>query len=121
HRAAGGPWRHRRGSSAKDHRLPPMKKAFAAVLALALCAAAPTKEKSGWDILFTNARVVDGTGAPWFAADVAVSGGKIAAVGKLAPRSAARTVDATRLVPPPGFIDLLRQSGYNLLLHPPAP
>ncbi|HKA37537.1 MAG TPA: D-aminoacylase, partial [Thermoanaerobaculia bacterium] len=97
-----------------------MKKAFAAVLALALCAAAPTKEKSGWDILFTNARVVDGTGAPWFAADVAVSGGKIAAVGKLAPGSAARTVDATGLVLAPGFIDLLGQSEYNVLVDPRA-
>jgi dihydroorotase/N-acyl-D-amino-acid deacylase len=97
-----------------------MKKAFAPLLALALCAAAPSRPGPAWDILFTNARVVDGTGAPWFAADVAVSGGKIAAVGKLASGSAARTVDAAGLVLAPGFIDLLGQSEYNVLVDPRA-
>src|SRR5580765_7965432 len=97
-----------------------MKKAFAPLLAVVLCAAAPSKPKPAWDILFTNARVVDGTGAPWFAADVAVSAGKIAAVGRLAPGSAARTVDATGLVLAPGFIDLLGQSEYNVLVDPRA-
>src|SRR5215813_4475587 len=96
-----------------------MKKLLAALLALAVCAAAPSKPKA-WDILFTNARVVDGTGAPWFVADVAVSAGKIAAVGKLASGSAARTVDATGLVVAPGFIDLLGQSEYNVLVDPRA-
>jgi N-acyl-D-amino-acid deacylase len=91
------------------------------VLVLSLCAAAPAARKAApYDILFTGARVVDGTGAPWFVADVAVRGGKIAAVGKLAGAPAARTIDAAGLVLAPGFIDLLGQSEYNVLVDPRA-
>ena len=97
-----------------------MKRIFAALFAISLCAAAPAPRKKTWDILFTNARVVDGTGAPWFAADVAVQGGKIAAVGRLDAASAARVIDASGLVLAPGFIDLLGQSEYNVLVDPRA-
>lgn len=55
------------------------------------------------DLVFRNATVIDGSGAPGFAADVAVSAGRIAAVGE-AP-AATREVDATGLVLAPGFID----------------
>ncbi len=95
-----------------------MKKLVLPVLTLCLgVAAAPAPRKAPpYDILFTNARVVDGTGAPWFAADVGVRGGKIAAVGKLTGASAKRMIDATGLVVAPGFIDLLGQSEYTLLV-----
>ncbi len=94
-----------------------MKRLLLLGLALCLCAAAPAPRKAApYDILFTNARVVDGTGAPWFAADVGVRGGKIAAVGRLAGAPAKRTIDASGLVVAPGFIDLLGQSEYNVLV-----
>ncbi len=94
-----------------------MKKLVVLGLALCLCAAAPAAKKSAsYDILFVNARVVDGTGAPWFAADVGVRGGTIAAVGKLSPAAAKRAIDASGLVVAPGFIDLLGQSEYNVLV-----
>ena len=69
-----------------------------------------------FDLLVTGARVVDGTGAPWFVADVAVRGGKIAAIGRLEGAAARRTIDARGLVLAPGFIDLLGQSEYNVLV-----
>src|SRR6201997_2429800 len=95
-----------------------MKKLVLTVMTLSLCvAAAPgPRNAASYDILFTNARVVDGTGAPWFAPDVAVRGDKIAAVGRLAGSPARRTIDATGLVVAPGFIDLLGQSEYNVLV-----
>jgi N-acyl-D-amino-acid deacylase len=66
---------------------------------------------------------VDGSGAPWFRADVAVTRGRIAAVGSL-PESrigrAARRIDASGLTLAPGFIDLLGQSEYNVLVDPRA-
>ncbi len=68
------------------------------------------------DLVFEGGRVVDGTGAPWFVADVAVRGGKILAVGRLGRRPARRRIDARGLVVAPGFIDLLGQSEYNVLV-----
>ena len=68
------------------------------------------------DLVFEGARVVDGTGAPWFVGDVAVRDGKIAAVGKLDKRPAKRRIDARGLVAAPGFVDLLGQSEYNVLV-----
>jgi N-acyl-D-amino-acid deacylase len=68
------------------------------------------------DLLLTGGRVVDGTGAPWFRADVCVVGDRIAAVGDLAGARAKRRIDASRLVITPGFIDMLGQSEYNVLV-----
>jgi dihydroorotase/N-acyl-D-amino-acid deacylase len=68
------------------------------------------------DLLFTGGRVVDGTGAPWFRADVCVVGDRIEAVGPLAGRAAKRRIDASKLVVAPGFIDMLGQSEYNVLV-----
>jgi N-acyl-D-amino-acid deacylase len=56
------------------------------------------------DLLIKNGLVLDGTGAPARHADVAITGGKIAAIGKLTG-SARRTIDAAGLAVAPGFID----------------
>src|SRR5579863_1581443 len=68
------------------------------------------------DLLFSGGRVVDGTGAPWFRADVCVAGDRIAAVGQLGAARARRRIDAAKLVITPGFIDMLGQSEYNVLV-----
>ena len=81
-----------------------------------LLAAPPTS----CDLLFAGGRVVDGTGAPWFKADVCVVGDKVAALGDLASASAKRRIDASGLVIAPGFIDMLGQSEYNVLVDPRA-
>jgi N-acyl-D-amino-acid deacylase len=62
-----------------------------------------------YDLLITNARIVDGSGNPWFRADVAIKDGRIARVarpGGLAPDSAAKTIDARGQILAPGFIDV---------------
>jgi N-acyl-D-amino-acid deacylase len=69
-----------------------------------------------YDILIRNGRIVDGTGAPWFRGDVAIAGDHIAAVGRLAAAAAATVVDASELIVAPGFIDLLGQSEFNVLV-----
>jgi len=56
------------------------------------------------DLLIKNGLVLDGTGAPARHADVAITGGKITAIGKLTD-SAQRTIDASGLAVAPGFID----------------
>ena len=59
-----------------------------------------------FDLVITNARVVDGAGNPWFRADVAVKGGRIARVGRVLPSEAARVIDARGRILAPGFIDV---------------
>lgn len=58
------------------------------------------------DILIQHGKIIDGTGNPWFYGDVAVSNGKIIAVGKLANWQALKTINAAGLVVAPGFIDV---------------
>jgi len=60
-----------------------------------------------YDVLFINGQVLDGTGNPWFYADVAVKDGRIAAVGHLKDRAdAARVIDIRGKILAPGFIDI---------------
>lgn len=71
--------------------------------------------QSEYDLLIRNGRIVDGTGAPWYRADVAIRDGRIAAIGRLAEARATRTIDATGLVVAPGFIDMMGQTAATFL------
>jgi N-acyl-D-amino-acid deacylase len=59
-----------------------------------------------FEVLIRNARVVDGSGNPWFLADVGVRDGRIAKVGTLSNATADRIIDARQRVLAPGFIDV---------------
>jgi N-acyl-D-amino-acid deacylase len=65
-----------------------------------------TLPATDFDLLIRGARIVDGTGSPWYRADVGVRDGKIAAVGSLDEISATRVVEARGMVLAPGFIDV---------------
>ncbi len=69
-----------------------------------------------FDVVIANGRVVDGTGAPWFTADVGITGDRITAIGNLSKAEAATRIDAAGQVVAPGFIDLLGQSEFNVLV-----
>ncbi|MBK6799721.1 MAG: hypothetical protein IPG76_23860 [Acidobacteria bacterium] len=69
-----------------------------------------------YDIVISNGRVVDGTGAPWFRSDVGIRGERIVRIGDLHEAKAKQRVDATNLVVSPGFIDMLGQSEFNVLV-----
>jgi N-acyl-D-amino-acid deacylase len=87
-----------------------------AIVALSLTVTPVAQRATRFDVLIVNGRIVDGTGAPWVRGDVAIAGDRIAAIGHLADASAATTIDATNLVVAPGFIDLLGQSEFNVLV-----
>jgi N-acyl-D-amino-acid deacylase len=57
-----------------------------------------------YDVVIKNGTVVDGTGAPRKQADVAIAGGKVAAIGKVT-EGAKRVIDASDLIVSPGFVD----------------
>src|SRR2546422_8242700 len=69
-----------------------------------------------FDVLIAHGRIVDGTGSPWFVGDVGLVGDRIAAVGSFTGATATTRLDATNLVVAPGFIDLLGQSEFNVLV-----
>ncbi len=73
-------------------------------------------QRPTFDVLIKNGRIVDGTGAPWYRGDVGLVGDRITAIGSLASSTAAVTIDAANLVVAPGFIDLLGQSEFNVLV-----
>ena len=80
-------------------------------LCLFTAAAIPAQGQDHFDLLLTGGRVIDGTGNPWFYADIGVRDGKIVAVGQLPAATADRTLDVTGKVVTPGFIDLHSHAG----------
>ncbi len=82
--------------------------------------AATPVASADFDVLITGGRIVDGTGSPWYRGDLGITGDRITAIGQLAGRKAATRIDATNLVVAPGFIDMLGQSEFNVLVDPRA-
>jgi N-acyl-D-amino-acid deacylase len=69
-----------------------------------------------YDLIIRNGHIIDGTGNPWYAADVAASGDRLVAIGDLREAHAKREIDAQGRIVAPGFIDMLGQSEVSLLL-----
>lgn len=86
--------------------------------AVIIFAAASFRRASGpeYDLLITNAHIIDGTGSPWYEGSVGVRSGKIAAIGRLIHPTARRVIDARGMAVSPGFIDLHCHSDFTLLV-----
>jgi N-acyl-D-aspartate/D-glutamate deacylase len=72
------------------------------------------------DILIRGGTLFDGTGAAGVAADVAIIGGRISALGHAAASSARKIIDAENLAVAPGFIDIKTHSDFTLPINPMA-
>lgn len=69
-----------------------------------------------YDTVIRHGKVIDGTGTPAYAADVAIKDGRIVAIGELGHAEATQVIDAHGMAVTPGFIDMLDQSGHALLV-----
>ncbi|HTQ58035.1 MAG TPA: D-aminoacylase [Bryobacteraceae bacterium] len=74
-----------------------------------------------YDLVIQHGHIIDGTGSPWYAGDIGIRQGRIAAIGNLAGAPAKRTLDAHGMVVAPGFIDMLGQSELTILVNPHLP
>ncbi len=90
-----------------------------AILVAATAASSPAE----FDLILRNGRVIDGSGNPWYLADVGIRAGRVEAVGKICSGSecpAKRVLDATGLVVTPGFIDVHTHSETGIRRVPTA-
>lgn len=74
-----------------------------------------------YDLVIRNGHIMDGTGSPWYSADVGIRSGRIAAIGNLSRAHSLRTIDAQGMIVAPGFIDMLGQSELSILVDPRLP
>jgi N-acyl-D-amino-acid deacylase len=92
----------------------------ALLLAAAASLAASAARAHDYDLLIRDARLVDGSGAPWFRADVGVRGDTIAAVAPRLAGTARRVIEAGGQVAAPGFIDLHSHARGGIFERPAA-
>ena len=73
-----------------------------------------------FDVVIANAKIVDGSGAPWFLGDIGIKGDTITAVGRLGDAAAAARIAARGLVAAPGFIDIHSHGRRGIFTVPTA-
>jgi dihydroorotase/N-acyl-D-amino-acid deacylase len=88
-----------------------------------ICALLPAAcdAQEAYDLIIANGHIIDGSGSPWYAGDIGISDGRIAAIGNLSNAATKRTIDAHGMVVAPGFIDMLGQSEITILVDPRLP
>jgi N-acyl-D-amino-acid deacylase len=72
------------------------------------------------DILITNARILDGTGNSWYYGSIAIKDGKIIKIGNVGNLTAAKLIDAKKMIVAPGFIDVHTHLEGNEAKNPTA-
>lgn len=88
------------------------------VLALTACFVCSASGAETFDILIKHGRIVDGTGSPWYSADVGIKDGRIAKIGRLDDAKAPKVIEAKGLIVAPGFIDMMGQTATPMLDKP---
>jgi len=84
-------------------------------------APASTRPPVPFDLIIANGHVIDGSGSPWYAADIGITAGRIEAIGQLSSATAKKRIDAAGKIVAPGFIDMLGQSEFSILVDPRVP
>jgi N-acyl-D-aspartate/D-glutamate deacylase len=89
-----------------------------AIAASGLLATQPANAQEPLDIVLLGGRIADGTGAPWYRADVGIRDGKIARIGRIKAEEGKQALDANGLIVAPGFIDMMGQTATPMLDDP---
>ncbi len=92
-----------------------MKKMGIAVLS-ALVAAAAFPQQALYDVVIHDGMIVDGTGNPWYRADIGITGGRIQKIGTIPPSAGRKAINASGRAVSPGFIDLHTHSDIPVLV-----
>src|SRR5690349_3265131 len=95
-------------------------KRFGCVAVALSVAIALSAQTTSFDLVIRNARIVDGTGAPWYRGDIAIRGDTIVAVAPAIEPGAARIIDAAGQVVAPGFIDIHTHARRGIFEVPTA-
>jgi len=85
------------------------------MIACLLTTAAGMAMAADYDVVIRGGTVYDGTGAPPYAADVAINGDRVAAIGNIAGGAGELEIDASGLAVAPGFFNLLSHAHLSLL------
>ena len=78
------------------------------------------QQAPAYDVIVRNARIVDGTGSPWYRSDIAIRGDAIARIAFRIDAPATRTIDAAGRVVAPGFIDIHSHARAGIFEVPTA-
>ncbi len=92
----------------------------AVAMAVAVWAAWPAAQVGPYDLVLRNARIVDGTGSPWYRADLGIRGSTIARIAPSVDEPALRTIDVGGEVVAPGFIDIHTHASRGIFQIPTA-
>ncbi|MCI0693651.1 D-aminoacylase [candidate division KSB1 bacterium] len=88
--------------------------------ALLLSANFSPAASSKYELVIKNGRIVDGSGNPWFYADIGIIDGRIAKIGRIDTSDAAQVIDAQNLIVAPGFIDVHAHVENSIMRMPTA-
>ncbi len=97
-----------------------MKSACRAVLVVIAGLLVLRAQEPRYDLIVKNARVVDGTGSPWFRGEIGIRGNQIAAIAQRIDAEASRIIDAANQVVAPGFVDIHVHALGGAVGQPPA-
>jgi N-acyl-D-aspartate/D-glutamate deacylase len=97
-----------------------LRRIAGALLGIVVLGSPVRGQQHAYDILIRGGRIVDGTGAPSYVADLAIRDGRIAAIGRLRDARATHVIDAAGQAVAPGFIDMMGQTGAPFLENPEA-
>jgi len=69
------------------------------------------------DLIIKNGKIVDGTGNPWYKADICIENGKIAKIGRIKDMKSEKLIDAKGLIVCPGFIDVHSHADPSIFIN----